>query len=63
LRSAVLDLSWYQYFLLDIIGVLALAVGSVVVVVYMILRTVLRKICGGRRHKVDQNVVRKNKRD
>jgi len=46
LRSAVLDLDWYQYFLLDVIAVLALAVGSVVLIVYMILRLVLRKVWG-----------------
>jgi len=63
LRSAVLDLAWFQYFLLDVIGVLALAVVSVVLIVYMTLRAVLGKICGGSRHKVDENVIRKNKRD
>jgi hypothetical protein len=44
LRSAVLDLAWYQYFLLDVIAVLALAVGSVVLIVFMILRAVLGTI-------------------
>ena len=63
MRSAVLDLAWFQYFLLDVIGVLALAVVSVVLIVYMTLRAVLGKICGGSRHKVDENVIRKNKRD
>jgi glucuronosyltransferase len=63
LRSAALDLAWYQYFLLDVIGVLALAVGSVMLILYMTLRLVLGKICGGSRHKVDEKVVRKNKRD
>jgi glucuronosyltransferase len=46
LRSAVLDLAWYQYFLLDVIVVLALAVGSVVLIVFMILRLVLRRVWG-----------------
>jgi glucuronosyltransferase len=63
LRSAVLDLNWYQYFLLDVIAVLALAVGSVVLIVYMTLRAVLGKICGSGRHKEDDKIVRKKKRD
>ena len=46
LRSVVLDLAWYQYFLLDVITVLALAVGSVVLIVFMILRLVLRTVWG-----------------
>jgi glucuronosyltransferase len=46
LRSAVLDLAWYQYFLLDVISVLALTVGSVVLIVYMILRLVSRRVWG-----------------
>jgi glucuronosyltransferase len=37
LRSAVLDLAWYQYFLLDVIFVLALAEGLVVLMVFIIL--------------------------
>jgi glucuronosyltransferase len=35
LRSAVLDLAWYQYFLLDVIDVLALTVGSVALILYI----------------------------
>ena len=58
LRSAVLDLTWYQYFLLDVIAVLALAVGSVVVVVFMILRLVWRRVWG-----VKNNNKERNKRD
>ena len=62
MRSAVLDLAWYQYYLLDVIAVLALAVGSVVLIIYMTLRTVLGKICGGRRHKEDDKLLRQKKR-
>ena len=44
LRSAVLDLSWYQYFLLDVIAVLLpLAVRSLVVV-FCISRAVIRRL-------------------
>ena len=63
LRSAVLDLAWYQYFLLDVLAVLALVVASVVLIVYMTLRAVLGKICGGGRHKEDDKTLRKKKRD
>ena len=49
MRSAALDLAWYQYFLLDVIAVLALAVGSVLVVAFLIFRALLRKMVGGKR--------------
>jgi hypothetical protein len=48
LRSAVLDLAWYQYFLLDVIAVLAIAVGSVVVIAFVMLRGLLRKLFGSK---------------
>jgi len=64
LRSAVLDLAWYQYLLLDVIAVLALAVGSVVLIVYMTHREIFNKICGGGgRYKSEDRILRKNKRD
>ena len=62
MRSAVLDLAWYQYFLLDVIAVLALAIRSVVLIVYLTLRAVLGKICGDGGHK-DDKILRKKKRD
>jgi len=48
LRSAALDLAWYQYFLLDVIAVLAIAVGSVVVIAFVMLRGLLRKLFGSK---------------
>jgi hypothetical protein len=48
LRSAVLDLAWYQYFLLDVIVVLVLAVGSVVGVAYVMLKVLFRKLFGSK---------------
>jgi glucuronosyltransferase len=62
LRSAVLDLAWYQYLLLDVTAVLALAVGSVVLIVYMTLRAVLGKICGSGRHKEEEEKTLRNKK-
>jgi glucuronosyltransferase len=44
MRSAALDLLWYQYFLLDVIAVLTLAVVSVLLLVFLILRAVLKKV-------------------
>ena len=63
MRSGALDLTWYQYFLLDVIAVLALALVSVLLIVYMTLRAVLSKICGGGRHIDDDKVLRKKKSD
>jgi hypothetical protein len=54
---AVLDLAWYQYFLLDVIAVLALAVGSVALIVHLTIRALLGKIYGGGRHKEDDNIL------
>jgi hypothetical protein len=57
MRSAALDLTWYQYFLLDVTAVMAPAVGSVVFITFLTLRAVLGKICGGGRQGND-NVLR-----
>ncbi|KDR11536.1 UDP-glucuronosyltransferase 2C1-like isoform X2 [Zootermopsis nevadensis] len=46
MRSAALDLAWYQYFLLDVIAALAFAVGFVVVIVLQISRVLLRILFG-----------------
>jgi glucuronosyltransferase len=62
MRSAVLDLAWYQYFLLDVIAVLALAVGSVLVVAFLLLRALLRKLFGARRcvKKADKSAKKRD---
>jgi flagellar biosynthesis/type III secretory pathway M-ring protein FliF/YscJ len=62
MRSAVLDLTWYQYFLLDVIAVLALAVLLIVMVVFLMVRAVLRKLFGGESNLQDADTSRK-KRD
>jgi glucuronosyltransferase len=44
LRSAVLDLAWYQYFLLDVIAVLVLGAVCVLVAVYFISQAVIKRL-------------------
>jgi glucuronosyltransferase len=44
LRSAVLDLAWYQYFLLDVIAVLALATVSILLILLFVCRVILKKL-------------------
>ena len=44
MRSAVLDLAWYQYFLLDVIAVLALAAVCVLIAAYFISRAAVRNL-------------------
>ncbi|PSN42526.1 hypothetical protein C0J52_16171 [Blattella germanica] len=44
LRSAVLDLAWYQFLLLDVIAVLALSVVAIVFILFIIVRTLTRKV-------------------
>ncbi|XP_049767195.1 UDP-glycosyltransferase UGT5-like [Schistocerca cancellata] len=46
MRSAALDLTWYQYLLLDVIAVLLLAVVAVIFTVVFLIRTVYRLVCG-----------------
>jgi glucuronosyltransferase len=43
-HSAVLDLTWYQYFLLDVIALLAIAAVCVQFVVLLISRAVIRRV-------------------
>ncbi|XP_031331317.1 UDP-glucuronosyltransferase 2B33-like [Photinus pyralis] len=45
LRSPLLDIPWYQYLLLDVIGVLLLAVLLILYVVYLIIRIVRSVLC------------------
>jgi hypothetical protein len=42
MRSASLDLTWYQYFLLDVIAVMALAMFLVFLMLRALMRILLR---------------------
>jgi glucuronosyltransferase len=44
LRSAVLDLAWYQYFLLDVITLLAIAIVSLLLIMFLVCRVILKKL-------------------
>ncbi|XP_068081662.1 UDP-glycosyltransferase UGT5-like isoform X2 [Anabrus simplex] len=44
LRSAALDLAWYQYFLLDVMAVILAVVISVVLFMYVLIKTVIRML-------------------
>jgi len=46
LRSAVLDLDWYQYFLLDVIAVLTLATVFILLILLLVFRVILKKLFG-----------------
>jgi len=46
LRSSVLDLAWYQYFLLDVIAVLAIATVSILLILLLVCRVILKKLFG-----------------
>jgi glucuronosyltransferase len=62
LRSAVLDLAWYQYFLLDVIAVLALAIVSILLLLLVVCRVILKKLIGGIL-KVENTHSRRRKQD
>jgi predicted RND superfamily exporter protein len=59
MHSAALDLNWYQYFLLDVIVMLALGLCLVVIVIFFVFRAVATNIFS---NMSDSNVhVPKNK--
>jgi glucuronosyltransferase len=59
LRSAVLDLAWYQYVLLDVITVLALAIVSILLIVLLACRVILKKLFGWKPHGENTDSRRK----
>jgi len=60
LRSAVLDLAWYQYFLLDVITVLTLAIVSLLLILFLMCRAILKKLFGLKSH--EENTVSRRKK-
>ncbi|KAK5638206.1 hypothetical protein RI129_012501 [Pyrocoelia pectoralis] len=44
LRSPLLDIPWYQYLLLDVIGVIALVVLVIVCLIYFILKSIVKLV-------------------
>jgi glucuronosyltransferase len=46
MRSAAIDLAWYQYLLLDVIAVLFLAVVTVLAVLYFIVKKLFSSCLG-----------------
>ncbi|KAJ4434825.1 hypothetical protein ANN_23396 [Periplaneta americana] len=58
LRSAAADLPWYQYFLLDVVTVLLIIVVSLISVIYVVIRILLKIFSGLNRRKTS-----KSKRD
>ena len=61
LRSAVLDLAWYQYFLLDVIAVLALATVSILLILFFVCRVILKKLFGWKSGEVNTGQLERNK--
>jgi glucuronosyltransferase len=59
LRSAVLDLAWYQYFLLDVIAVLSLVAVCLLVAMYYMSRAVISRLFATM-PRMRKSVVKKN---
>ena len=59
LRSAVLDLAWYQYLLLDVVAVLALVAVCLLVAVYFMSRAVISRL-SATLPRMARSVVKKN---
>jgi hypothetical protein len=61
LRSAALDLTWYQYLLLDVIAVLVLFLAFVLCTLYVICRKIVSIYLGSIPKKLKENWRRKNR--
>jgi glucuronosyltransferase len=59
LRSSVLDLGWNQYFLLDVIAVLALAIVCILLILLLVCRVILKKLICGKSHEIETDSRRK----
>jgi len=53
LKSAAVDMPWYQYFLLDVLGFLALISTISIYVTYKVIRITLWLLFGGKKAKTD----------
>jgi glucuronosyltransferase len=62
LRSAVLDLTWYQYLLLDVIAVLSLAIVSLLLILFLVCRVILKKLFKrkSQRENTDSRIKKEN---
>ncbi|XP_069690476.1 UDP-glycosyltransferase UGT5-like isoform X1 [Periplaneta americana] len=58
MRSAALDLTWYQYMLLDVIAVLCLVISSVLFVTFLLLKTMINQIS---KFRTTKHLSKKNK--
>lgn len=59
LRSAALELSWYQYFLLDVMAVVVITLTGTFVLIGWILQVVWRSGCGTGRQESKKRVLGK----
>ncbi|PSN48144.1 UDP-glucuronosyltransferase 1-7 [Blattella germanica] len=60
MRSAAINLTWYQYYLLDVIAVLAIAASIVLLIPVVILRALYKKCFGTKvKPQVSSNKKRK----
>ncbi|KAJ4434830.1 hypothetical protein ANN_23401 [Periplaneta americana] len=55
IRSAAVDLPWYQYLLLDVIAVIVLAFAAIMGIVYFVLKTIFGFLCRSKHKKVKKN--------
>ena len=62
MRSAALDLTWYQYLLLDVIAVIVLSIATVLGTMYFICRKIISIHFGSIPKKLKETWRRKNRR-
>jgi hypothetical protein len=55
MRSAALDLSWYQYLLLDVIAVLFVIAAAILISLYVIFKRLRHLIMSRSRHSRAEN--------
>ena len=55
MRSAELELTWYQYLLLDVIAVIVLSVAIVLGIMYVVFKRLLTTYTGKKSRKLKHN--------